>query len=231
MIYKLIKNLQKKNKKVEKNTEPKPNINIDKNKQNDSNKTPILNNTIVYTSSSKKNNQNEKKSSSYSKNITANNNSKNQNKSKNTIPKDYYKKYEVVKSSPKIVKIDLNNERPSRRTFNGHNNDYLYENLTYKKDIPQNKIIYNNNTYKRYNNNNNDNRSIYNYSVKTENYNNEPYSSYSYSRKQSELTYGPINGKRDLKDGITTVIQHYSGRRRKVENYDKTFNEAYIKKK
>ena len=107
----------------------------------------------------------------------------------------------------------------------------MYENLTYKKDIPQNKIIYNNNTYKRYNNNNNDNRSIYNYSVKTENYNNEPYSSYSYSRKQSELTYGPINGKRDLKDGITTVIQHYSGRRRKVENYDKTFNETYKKKK
>ena len=212
---------------------PKPNINRDKNKPNDSNKTPILNNTIVYTSSSKKNNQNEKKSSSYSKNITPNNNSKNQNqnKSKNTIPKDYYKKYEGIKSSPKIVKIDLNNERPSRRTFNGHNNDYLYENLSYKKDIPQNKIIYNNNTYKRYNNNNNDNRSIYNYSVKTENYNNEPYSSYSYSRKQSELTYGPINGKRDLKDGITTVIQHYSGRRRKVENYDKTFNEAYIKKK
>ena len=48
----------------------------------------------------------------------------------------------------------------------------------------------------------------------------------SHSRNESNLTYGPALMKKNLKEGITTVIQHFSGQRRKVDNYNNNLFET-----
>ena len=57
--------------------------------------------------------------------------------------------------------------------------------------------------------------------IKTDiNNNNDSSSLYSRSRKSSNITSGINSFRKNSKGGITTVIQHYSGQRRKYDNYD-----------
>ena len=189
---------------------PKPNQNIViKNPQN-VNKPNIANNSniYVYTSSSKRNNTNPVKN--IKDVVDKNNNNKNvQSDTKDKIPKDLYKKYEKYNqhTSLPVKKVEIDRNKP------------------------QNIYIYNNNSYQRRNNANNDNKSLYNYSVKTENYNNDSSSIYTRSRKDSNFSYVPNQMRNSSKGGITTVIQHYSGQRRKYDNYDNNNLEANKNKK
>ena len=219
---------------------PKPNQNIViKNPQN-VNKPNIANNSniYVYTSSSKRNNTNPVKNIKDNKNLVdKNNNNKNvQSDTKDKIPKDLYKKYEKYNQHTSLpvkkVEIDLTDGKYKRKTFNRENKDNnLKNNLSHDRNKPQNIYIYNNNSYQRRNNANNDNKSLYNYSVKTENYNNDSSSIYTRSRKDSNFSYVPNQMRNSSKGGITTVIQHYSGQRRKYDNYDNNNLEANKNKK
>ena len=219
---------------------PKPNQNIViKNPQN-VNKPNIANNSniYVYISSSKRNNTNPVKNIKDNKNLVdKNNNNKNvQSDTKDIIPKDLYKKYEKYNQHTtlpvKKVEIDLTDGKYKRKTFNRENKDNnLKNNLSHDRNKPQNIYIYNNNSYQRRNNANNDNKSLYNYSVKTENYNNDSSSIYTRSRKDSNFSYVPNQMRNSSKGGITTVIQHYSGQRRKYDNYDNNNLEANKNKK
>ena len=214
---------------------PKPNQNIViKNPQNVI-KPNIANNSniYVYTSSSKRNNTNPVKNIKDNKNLVdKNNNNKNvQSDTKDKIPKDLYKKYEKYNQHTSLpvkkVEIDLTDGKYKRKTFNRENKDNnLKNNLSHDRNKPQNIYIYNNNSYQRRNNANNDNKSLYNYSVKTENYNNDSSSIYTRSRKDSNFSYVPNQMRNSSKGGITTVIQHYSGQRRKYDNYDNNNLEA-----
>jgi len=216
---------------------PKPNQNIViKNPQN-VNKPNIANNSniYVYTSSSKRNNTNPVKN--IKDVVDKNNNNKNvQSDTKDKIPKDLYKKYEKYNQHTSLpvkkVEIDLTDGKYKRKTFNRENKDNnLKNNLSHDRNKPQNIYIYNNNSYQRRNNTNNDNKSLYNYSVKTENYNNDSSSIYTRSRKDSNFSYVPNQMRNSSKGGITTVIQHYSGQRRKYDNYDNNNLEANKNKK
>ena len=124
----------------------------------------------------------------------------------------------------KAAKIDLTKEKYNNNTFNIKNkNVNSYGNLSYDRSIP-NKNIYSNNTYQR-KNNNKDSQSNYNISVKSENYNKDSSSLYSRSRKESNMTYDPTLKEKNLKAGITTVIEHFGGQRRKVDNYKNKSND------
>ena len=177
---------------------PKPNQNNQRNISKDLHKTPISNNSniVVYSSSTKKSNPNEKKFAK--ENIYEY--KKNQSELREKIPKDIYKKYQRNNPHPTL---------PVR---------------TMKVDLTKGK--YNNNTYERKKINQNDSNSYYKYSVNSENYNNDSMSLLSHSRNESNLTYGPALMKKNLKEGITTVIQHFSGQRRKVDNYNNNLFET-----
>ena len=207
---------------------PKPNqINI-RNKPQETNKKPISNisNTnIVYTSSVKKINPYEIRNKAENNRTTKNY----QTDIKENIPKTAFRKYEVnnnYNSKPvNNIKIDLTKGNYTRQTFNKHNKDNSYSNLSYDINKLQNLNLYNNNTYQGKNNNKNnkDNNSNYNYNynIKTDITNNYDSSSlYSRSRKSSNITSGINSFRKNSKGGITTVIQHYSGQRRKYDNYD-----------
>ena len=209
---------------------PKPNQNKQRTISKDLNKSPLTNNSnigVIYSSAATKNNNypNDKK---YSK-VNNYKNNNNQNETKGNIPKDIYKKYqrynEHTSLPVKTVKIDLTKGKYNNNTFNRPNrDDDLYNNLSSDRNI-RNKNIYNNNTYER-KNNKSSNNSFYKYSVNSENYNNDSSSMLSHSRKESNLTYGPALMKKNLKEGITTVIQHFSGQRRKVDNYNNNIFET-----
>ena len=218
---------------------PKPSQNIIKNKPQELNKKPISNTSninIVYTSSTKKNNPNETNKKNENKYSTTQNYqtdikdkmNKNKNKDnktdlKDNIPKDLYKKYERnnQNNSRTInnIKIDLTKGNYTRQTFNNRHvkDNNSFTNPSYNDNKLQKIHLYNNNTYQRRNNDNTDNKSISNYSIKTDinirNYNNneDSLSVHSRPRRESNITNG---------GGRTTVIQHYSGQRRKYENYD-----------
>jgi hypothetical protein len=231
---------------------PKPNQNIIKNKPQDLNKKPISNISninVVYTSSTKKNNPNEIKNKvqsnypikNYQTDIKEKKNNykakENQTDLKDKIPKVLYRKYEgneQYNSKPvNNIKIDLTKDSHSRQTFNKHINNKSYGDLSYDINKIQNTNIYNNNTYQGKNNNKNNNGNITNnkYSVKTDIYNNNDSSSlHSRSRKDSNAP-GNIKIKKISKGGITTVIQHYSGQRRKYDNYDNNTHDINKNKK
>ena len=232
---------------------PKPNQNNIKNKPQELNKKPISNISninVVYTSSTKKNNPNEIKNKvqsnypikNYQTDIKEKKNNykakENQTDLKDKIPKVLYRKYEgndQNNSRPvNNIKIDLTKGNHSRQTFNKHISNNSYGNLSYEINQNQNKNLYNNNTYQGKNNNKNNNGNISNnkYSVKTDIYNNNNDSSslYSRSRKDSNKP-GTINIKKISKGGITTVIQHYSGQRRKYDNYDNNTHDINKNKK
>ena len=207
---------------------PKPNqINI-RNKPQETNKKPISNisNTnIVYTSSVKKINPYEISNKAENNRTTKNY----QTDIKENIPKTAFRKYEVNNhyNSKQVnnIKMDLTKGNYTRQTFNKHNKDNSYSNLSYDINKLQNLNLYNNNTYQGKNNNKNnkDNNSNYNYNynIKTDITNNYDSSSlYSRSRKSSNITSGINSFRKNSKGGITTVIQHYSGQRRKYDNYD-----------
>ena len=227
---------------------PKPSQNIIKNKQQELNKKPISNTSninIVYTSSTKKNNPketNKKNENKYSttKNyqtdikdkMNKNKNKDNKTDLKDNIPKDLYKKYERnnQNNSRTInnIKIDLTKGNYTRQTFNNRHvkDNNSFTNPSYNDNKLQKIHLYNNNTYQRRNNDNTDNKSISNYSIKTDinirNYNNneDSLSVHSRPRRESNITNGDASFMKNSKGGRTTVIQHYSGQRRKYENYD-----------
>ena len=207
---------------------PKPNQNNQRNIPKDLHKTPISNNSniVVYSSSTKKSNPNEKKFAK--ENIYEY--KKNQSELREKIPKDIYKKYQRNNPHPTLpvrtVKVDLTQGKYNNNTFNRTNrSDKSYDNLSFNRNI-RNQNLYNNNTYERKNINQNDSNSYYKYSVNSENYNNDSISVLSHSRNESNLTYGPALMKKNLKEGITTVIQHFSGQRRKVDNYNNNLFET-----
>ena len=230
---------------------PKPNQNNIKNKPQELNKKPISNISninVVYTSSTKKNNPNEIKNKvennypikNYQTDIKEKKNNykskENQTDLKDKIPKVLYRKCEgneQYNSKPvNNIKIDLTKDSHSRQTFNKHINNKSYGDLSYDINNIQNTNIYNNNTYQGKNNNKNNNGNIANnkYSVKTDIYNNNDSSSlHSRSRKNSNAP-GNIKIKKISKGGITTVIQHYSGQRRKYDNYDNNTHDINKKK-
>lgn len=226
----------------------KPSQNIIKNKPQELNKKPISNTSninIVYTSSTKKNNPNETNKKNENKYSTTQNYqtdikdkmNKNKNKDnktdlKDNIPKDLYKKYERnnQNNSRTInnIKIDLTKGNYTRQTFNNRHvkDNNSFTNPSYNDNKLQKIHLYNNNTYQRRNNDNTDNKSISNYSIKTDinirNYNNneDSLSVHSRPRRESNITNGDASFRKNSKGGRTTVIQHYSGQRRKYENYD-----------
>lgn len=227
---------------------PKQSQNINKNKPQELNKKPISNTSninIVYTSSTKKNNPNETNKKNENKYSTTKNYqtdikdkmNKNKNKDnktdlKDNIPKDLYKKYERnnQNNSRTInnIKIDLTKGNYTRQTFNNRHvkDNNSFTNPSYNDNKLQKIHLYNNNTYQRRNNDNTDNKSISNYSIKTDinirNYNNneDSLSVHSRPRRESNITNGDASFGKNSKGGRTTVIQHYSGQRRKYENYD-----------
>ena len=227
---------------------PKQSQNIIKNKPQELNKKPISNTSninIVYTSSTKKNNPNETNKKNENKYSTTQNYqtdikdkmNKNKNKDnktdlKDNIPKDLYKKYERnnQNNSRTInnIKIDLTKGNYTRQTFNNRHvkDNNSFTNPSYNDNKLQKIHLYNNNTYQRRNNDNTDNKSISNYSIKTDinirNYNNneDSLSVHSRPRRESNITNGDASFRKNSKGGRTTVIQHYSGQRRKYENYD-----------
>jgi len=234
---------------------PTPNQNATKNKPQDLNKKPISNTSninIVYTSSTKKNNPNETNKKNENKYPTTktyqtdvkekmnkNKNKDNKTDLKDNIPKDLYKKYERnnQNNSRNInnIKIDLTKGNFTRQTFNKRHvkDNNSFANLSYNDNKLQKINLYNNNTYQRRNNDNNDNKSISSYSIKTDInnriYNNNEDSLSVYSRaRESNIKNDDVTFKNNLKGGKTTVIQHYSGQRRKYENYD---NNTYDVKK
>lgn len=240
---------------------PKPNQNIIKNKPQDLNKKPISNISninVVYTSSTKKNNPNEIKNKTENKHLiyknyqtdkkekmNSNKNKDNKTDLKDKIPKDLYKKYERNnQNNPRIVnniKIDLTKGNYTRQTFNNRHvkDNNSFTNLYQNYNKLQNINLYNNNTYQRRNNDNNDNRSISNYSIKTDinirnYYNNNEDSLSIYStreRREGNIPNGVISLRKNTKGGRTTVIQHYLGQRRKYENYDNKSYDANKNKK
>ena len=227
---------------------PKPSQNIIKNKPQELNKKPISNTSninIVYTSSTKKNNPNETNKKNENKNSTTKNyqtdikekmnkikNKDNKTDLKDNIPKDLYKKYERnnQNNSRTInnIKIDLTKGNYTRQTFNNRHvkDNNSFTNPSYNDNKLQKIHLYNNNTYQRRNNDNTDNKSISNYSIKTDinirNYNNneDSLSVHSRPRRESNITNGDASFRKNSKGGRTTVIQYYSGQRRKYENYD-----------
>ena len=186
--------------------------------QNSNTKTPSQdfrnnnNMSVTYASSSKK---------------SDNNNNINYRKINNLseIPKGFNKKYEGFYEYTfpvKTVKIDLtrDNKNNSNISYNSRTSKRQNRNeddkLAYNKDNLLDKKLFNNNAYRR-RDNNNETKSLSNYSVKS---NNDNLSSYSRSRKNSSYTHGPTGFRPSLKAGITTVVQHYSGQRKQLDNYD-----------
>ena len=117
---------------------PKPNqINI-RNKPQETNKNPISNisNTnIVYTSSVKKINPYEIRNKAENNRTTKNY----QTDIKENIPKTAFRKYEVnnnYNSKPvNNIKIDLTKGNYTRQTFNKHNKDNSYSNLSLSSSV------------------------------------------------------------------------------------------------
>jgi hypothetical protein len=126
------------------------------------------------------------------------------------------------------IKIDLTKGNYTRQTFNNRHvkDNNSFTNPSYNDNKLQKIHLYNNNTYQRRNNDNTDNKSISNYSIKTDinirNYNNneDSLSVHSRPRRESNITNGDASFRKNSKGGRTTVIQYYSGQRRKYENYD-----------
>ena len=226
--------------RINKNNEPyssitqKPNQYNQKTSLQDLNKTPLSNNSnvsITYTSSTKKNDIIDQKLSK-EKNYRAINN---RNEIKNKIPPGNYKKYEGHNTTLplKTVKIDLTKDKYNNSSFNNNRkntNEHVYTNLTNDKNKIQNNNIYNNNTYQR-KTNNPENKSLYNYIIKTENYNTDTPATYTRLRKENNMAQGPNSNRKNSKGGgITTVIQCFSGQSRRIENYDMN-NDEYKPKK
>jgi len=226
--------------RINKNNEPyssitqKPNQYNQKTSLQDLNKTPLSNNSnvsITYTSSTKKNDIIDQKLSK-EKNYRAINN---RNEIKNKIPLGNYKKYEGHNTTLplKTVKIDLTKDKYNNSSFNNNRkktDQHVYTNLTNDKNKIQNNNIYNNNTYQR-KTNNPENKSLYNYIIKTENYNTDTPATYTRLRKENNIAQGPNSNRKNSKGGgITTVIQCFSGQSRRIENYDMN-NDEYKPKK
>ena len=219
---------------------PKSNNNVVTKYPQNVNKPNIINNSniTVYTSSTNRNNTNPNKNIREKKNVVDKNykNKNIQNDIKDKVPKGYQKKFEGYNeytSLPvKIVNIDLTEGNYKRNTFNREKKgENITNNLTHGGNKPQKQNIYNNNTYQRGNNINYDNKPFHNYRIKTENNNNDSSSIYTQSRKESNFSNAPNTMRNKSKGGITTVIQHYSGQRRKYENYDNNNHETNKNKK
>ena len=195
-------------------------------KDTNSNQNSIYNNmSIIYTSSSKKN----KKESSINTNPYSNNKDNNQKITNEYIPQGYYRKYDGYHDIKNLNtsmpnKSILNYSNTKNNDINQYNPYKLKKLIIYKKDpsgsnsfAQENKSNYKMNTYQNlkinnYRNKSNESDIFGKYSSLTS----KKEGNSSYSSQYSQKTAKPA-----LKGGVTTVIQHYSGRRNQYKQYDK----------
>ena len=196
-------------------------------KDTNSNINTIYNNmSIAYTSSSKK----DKKDSNAISNTNYKDNS--QKIINEYIPQGYYRKYDGYHDIKNINtsmpnKEILNYSNTSKQSENNQYNPYKLKKLILNKKEPsgnnsfaqENKNKYNTykmNTYHNYNKNNYKNKSnesdIFG---KNSNLTSKKVSNLTYSSQSSQKQAKPA-----LKGGVTTVIQHYSGRRNQYKQLD-----------
>ena len=196
------------------------------NKDTNSNPNSIYNNmSIIYTSSSKKN----KKESSINDNPYSNYKDNSQIINKEYIPQGYYRKYDGYHDNKNLNtsmpnKTILNYSNIKKNEINQDNPYKLKKLIIYKKGpsgsnsfTQENKNNYKINTYQNmkinnYRNKSNESDIFGKYSSLTS----KKESNLAYSSQYSQKTAKPA-----LKGGVTTVIQHYSGRRNQYKQYDK----------
>ena len=174
--------------------------------------------SVVFTSSTKKAkndipiNKNNNLKSAY--NLNNNNQHKNiQSSDKNNQSKGYYMKYEGYHKDKKenpIMTPKLNQNNTNRQSYKYNKNEYnLSMNIKRKiSDNIDNSFSQLNKTdYNKYM------RKTYQTNARTGN-NKEKNTIDTYDKKDKNYTYSQNTAKPSLKSGVTTVVQHYSGRRK-----------------
>ena len=214
------------------NTEPN-------NYKNETTSIPILNSDYVNINVSSSNN-NVKNDNQFNNSINNINHIINYNKPKISnilndinISKGFHTKYEgynhnsIINTSlpSKDVHIDSSNIEAKLKEYNSYEPK---TNIIYRRYIPKkNNIIDINNThYNSYKNKSyqvNKNKKVYdstNYMNNIININNQNEISGKSPMKESYSLYSQKTANPALKSGVTTVIQHYSGRRKQYNQYD-----------
>ena len=183
---------------------------------------------IIYTSSSKKN-----KKYVHSNSITYKNNTKDYKPKKETSKgkndsQGYYTKYEgyhhdnkklSTNTEPKNIQINFRERKDIiKNEFNPYQYNQFNQYSQYtnnKRKIKDNNNFYqlNQTDYKSYQ------RSTYQASNKKEKSNDKISTGIYTRRDQNNFTYSLKTAKPAIKSGITTVIQHFSGRRNQYEKY------------
>ena len=181
--------------------------------------------TVIYTSSLKK-----PVKTNYNKNIKSRDNNysneKNNNRGYHIKYEGYHdnnKKYTLI--PVKAINIDLNNNskekikkeyntNESNKKITNNKNDKSYRNNSFTHNNSINNNLYKMRTYE-----NPKNKNIINNKKNNENDNHGKYSNHT-SRRDSLSTYYQTAKKTISKEGTTTVIQHYSGVRKRFDNFD-----------
>lgn len=205
----------------------------DKQKQQDSNKKKNENysNTIqkynasnIAILSSSKNNKNDKeqKEATYNKTLEINNKQKNEASNDKNELKGYYIKYDGfhennnIYSSIPVKTINLNENEYNPYRIN--NNNKLSSVKNPQDDKNKSDInLYSRRTHQMSNHKNTNNITSVKDISSIEKYNNYTSRNGNISSIRPKLN---TTEKTNLKGGVTTVIQHYGGRRKQYENYD-----------
>ena len=215
--------------KIKINTNPKNDqVKIKDKSINSTNTNSLLNYdnlTVIYTSSSKK-----PVKTNYNKNIKSRDNNysneKNNNRGYHIKYEGYHdnnKKYTLI--PVKAINIDLNNKSKekikkeyntyeSNKKITNNKNDKSYRNNSFTHNNSINNNLYKMRTYE-----NPKNKNIINNKKNNENDNHGKYSNHT-SRRDSFSTYYQTAKKTMSREGTTTVIQHYSGVRKRFDNFD-----------
>ena len=183
--------------------------------------------SIIYSSASK-NNKTESSINTYNSHLKNINKDKDKDKDKdnNKLKKDntkkiYYKKFEGYHDNKNEPKNKINNAYESNKNKT-YKKDAL-DNNSFTQDKNNNYMVYKMNTYQ-----NPKIKKLNNKIIDKNNYVNDGvgnYSSYT-SRRDSNSTYSKnsqysqLTARNVKKGGVTTVIQHYKGRRNKYEQYN-----------
>ena len=214
--------------KIKINTNPKNDqVKIKDASVNNTNTNSLLNYdnlTVIYTSSSKKpvktnyNKNNNPRVNDYS-------NEKNNNRGYHIKYEGYHdnnKKYSLI--PVKAITIDLNNNTKDKikKEYNTYESNKIIKNnknnISYRNNSLTQNNSNNNNLYKMRTYDNPKKKNVINIR-NNENDNNGKYSNHT-SRRDSFSTYYQTAKKNMSKDGTTTVIQHYSGVRKRFDNFD-----------
>ena len=220
------------NNKIYKKIEPSKIItkvnNTNKREINNNNIKPKLNydNMSIIYSSASKNNKTESSINTYNSHLKNINKDKDKDKDNNKLKKDntkkvYYKKFEGYHDNKNEPKNKINNAYESNKNKT-YKKDAL-DNNSFTQDKNNNYMVYKMNTYQ-----NPKIKKLNNKIIDKNNYVNDGvgnYSSYT-SRRDSNSTYSKnsqysqLTARNVKKGGVTTVIQHYKGRRNKYEQYN-----------